>query len=61
MNSIGTHSNLDGHLGLIKENRSRREIHIDSETGMPVVTEQLSKKALVKHRKIEKSTIKAER
>ena len=46
---------------MIKENQSRRRIHIDPKTGMPVVTEQLSKKALVKHRELEEAALKAQR
>ncbi|KAF9141883.1 hypothetical protein BGX30_003886 [Mortierella sp. GBA39] len=42
---LSTYSNLDNHPGMIKEQR-RRRIHIDPKTGMPVVTEKLSKKAL---------------
>ncbi|KAG0310678.1 hypothetical protein BGZ97_012415 [Linnemannia gamsii] len=42
---LSTYSNLDNHPGMIKE-QPRRRIHIDPKTGMPVVTEKLSKKAL---------------
>ncbi|KAK3837850.1 MAG: hypothetical protein JOS17DRAFT_731970 [Linnemannia elongata] len=42
---LSTYSNLDNHPGMIKE-QTRRRIHIDPKTGMPVVTEKLSKKAL---------------
>lgn len=42
---LSTYSNLDNHPGMIKE-QTRRRIHIDPKTGMPVVTEKLSKKAV---------------
>ncbi|KAF9933798.1 hypothetical protein FBU30_004396 [Linnemannia zychae] len=42
---LSTYSNLENHPGMIKE-QPRRRIHIDPKTGMPVVTEKLSKKAL---------------
>ena len=48
---IGTYSNMDNHPGMIKE-QNRRRIHIDPKTGMPVVTEKLSKKALVKQQEM---------
>ncbi|KAG0043085.1 hypothetical protein BGZ83_011868 [Gryganskiella cystojenkinii] len=58
---LSTYSNLDNHPGMIKENQSRRRIHIDPKTGMPVVTEVLSKKALAKHRELEEAALQAQR
>ncbi|KAF9998901.1 hypothetical protein BGZ80_008315 [Entomortierella chlamydospora] len=49
---LSTYSNLDNHPGMIKE-QPRRRIHIDPKTGMPVVTEKLSKKALQRRKEIE--------
>ncbi|KAF9548759.1 hypothetical protein EC957_005693 [Mortierella hygrophila] len=59
---LSTYSNLDNHPGMIKEQR-RRRIHIDPKTGMPVVTEKLSKKALQRQAEIaaaEEAAAKAE-
>ncbi|KAF8986223.1 hypothetical protein BGZ46_007754 [Entomortierella lignicola] len=49
---LSTYSNLDNHPGMIKE-QSRRRIHIDPKTGMPIVTEKLSKKALQRKKELE--------
>ncbi|KAF9433071.1 hypothetical protein BGZ76_009919 [Entomortierella beljakovae] len=51
---LSTYSNLDNHPGLIKE-RHQRRIHIDPKTGMPIVTEVLSKKALQRRKEIEEA------
>lgn len=51
---IGTYSNLDNHPGMIKE-QNRKRIHIDPKTGMPVVTEKLSKKALQRRKEEEEA------
>ncbi|KAF9106613.1 hypothetical protein BGX27_009098 [Mortierella sp. AM989] len=51
---LSTYSNLDNHPGMIKE-QNRRRIHIDPKTGMPVVTEKLSKKALQRRKEIEEA------
>ncbi|KAI1305157.1 hypothetical protein EDD11_005018 [Mortierella claussenii] len=55
---LSTYSNLDNHPGMIKE-QSRRRIHIDPKTGMPVVTEKLSKKALQRRKEIEEAEVAA--
>ncbi|CAO3566881.1 unnamed protein product [Mortierella alpina] len=57
---LSTYSNLDNHPGMIKE-QSRRRIHIDPKTGMPVVTEKLSKKALQRRQEIADAAAMAER
>ncbi|KAF8938586.1 hypothetical protein BGZ58_000622 [Dissophora ornata] len=51
---LSTYSNLDNHPGMIKE-QPRRRIHIDPKTGMPTVTEKLSKKALQRRKEIEEA------
>ncbi|KAF9171838.1 hypothetical protein BGX21_006467 [Mortierella sp. AD011] len=56
---LSTYSNLDNHPGMIKE-QPRRRIHIDPKTGMPVVTEKLSKKALQRRKEIEDAAAAAE-
>ncbi|KAF9124809.1 hypothetical protein BGW39_007875 [Mortierella sp. 14UC] len=59
---LSTYSNLDNHPGMIKEQR-RHRIHIDPKTGMPVVTEKLSKKALQRQAEVaaaEEAAAKAE-
>jgi protein LTV1 len=56
---LGTYSNLDNHPGMIKE-QNRRRIHIDPKTGMPVVTEKLSKKALVKQQEMMEAAKKSQ-
>ncbi|KAF9358718.1 hypothetical protein BGX26_001057 [Mortierella sp. AD094] len=55
---LSTYSNLDNHPGMIKE-QARRRIHIDPKTGMPVVTEKLSKKALQRRKEIEDAAVAA--
>ncbi|KAF9425764.1 hypothetical protein BGZ94_007240 [Podila epigama] len=55
---LSTYSNLENHPGMIKE--TRKMIHIDPKTGMPVVTEQLSKKALQRRKKLEEAAAAAE-
>ncbi|KAK3827862.1 MAG: Low temperature viability protein [Benniella sp.] len=55
---LSTYSNLENHPGMIKE--SRRRIHIDPKTGMPVVTEKLSKKALQRRKEAEEAAAAAE-
>ncbi|KAF9302194.1 hypothetical protein BGZ74_005689 [Mortierella antarctica] len=51
---LSTYSNLDNHPGMIKE-QNRKRIHIDPKTGMPVVTEKLSKKALQRRKEEEEA------
>lgn len=55
---LGTYSNLDNHPGMIKE-QNRKRIHIDPKTGMPVVTEKLSKKALQRRKEEEEAAAAA--
>ncbi|KAF9289990.1 hypothetical protein BGZ68_008191 [Mortierella alpina] len=57
---LSTYSNLDNHPGMIKE-QPRRRIHIDPKTGMPVVTEKLSKKALQRRQEVADAAAAAER
>ncbi|KAG0347720.1 hypothetical protein BG004_007131 [Podila humilis] len=56
---LSTYSNLDNHPGMIKE-QNRKRIHIDPKTGMPVVTEKLSKKALQRRKEEEEAAAAAE-
>ncbi|KAG0305463.1 hypothetical protein BGZ98_004084 [Dissophora globulifera] len=51
---LSTYSNLDNHPGMIKE-QNRRRIHIDPKTGLPIVTEKLSKKAIQRRKEIEEA------
>ncbi|KAI7817026.1 Low temperature viability protein-domain-containing protein [Gamsiella multidivaricata] len=48
---LSTYSNLENHPGMIKE-QHRRRIQIDPKTGMPIVTEKLSKKALQRRKEV---------
>ncbi|KAG0246539.1 hypothetical protein BG011_002392 [Mortierella polycephala] len=57
---LSTYSNLENHPGMIKE-QTRRRIHIDPKTGMPIVTEKLSKKALQRQKEIAAAAEAAER
>ncbi|KAI8347480.1 hypothetical protein B0O80DRAFT_502601 [Mortierella sp. GBAus27b] len=51
---LSTYSNLENRPGMIREQHQRR-IQIDPKTGMPVVTEKLSKKALQRRKEAEEA------
>ncbi|KAF9193312.1 hypothetical protein BGZ50_007573 [Haplosporangium sp. Z 11] len=57
---LSTYSNLENHPGMIKE-QTRRRIHIDPKTGMPIVTEKPSKKALQRQKEAAAAAEAAER